>query len=159
MGPVVNARQRDSILAYIESAKAEGGRIVLGGELQTRFDKGYFVLPTLITDIDAKSTVAQQEIFGPVLVVLPYDDDEDAIRIADSTIFGLSTAVFSADLDRAMALARRFRSGTVAVNGAQWFDVQSPFGGYKQSGLGREWGHEGLEDFLEVKTIAFPAAG
>jgi aldehyde dehydrogenase (NAD+) len=159
MGPVVNSRQRDSILAYIESAKAEGGRIVLGGEPQTRFDKGWFVLPTLITDIDPKSTVAQQEIFGPVLVVLPYDDDEDALRIADSTIFGLSTAVFSADLDRAMAMARRFRSGTVGVNGAQWFDVQSPFGGYKQSGLGREWGNEGLEDFLEVKTIAFPAAG
>jgi aldehyde dehydrogenase (NAD+) len=158
MGPVVNARQRESILRYIESARREGGRIVLGGEPQTRFEKGYFVEPTLITGVDPKSAVAQEEIFGPVLVVLPYDDDEDALRIADSTIFGLSTSVFSADTDRALAMARRFRSGTVSVNGAPWFDVQSPFGGYKQSGLGREWGQEGLEDFLEVKTIAFPAA-
>jgi aldehyde dehydrogenase (NAD+) len=89
--------------------------------------------------------------------VLPYDDEDDAVRIADSTIFGLSGAVFSADVDRALGVARRLRTGTVGVNGAQWFDVESPFGGYKQSGLGREWGTEGLEDFLEVKTIAVPA--
>jgi aldehyde dehydrogenase (NAD+) len=158
MGPVVNARQRDSILSYYESARRDG-RIVVGGQPQTRFDKGFFVEPTLITDVDPKATVAQEEIFGPALVVLPYDDDDDAVRIADSTIFGLSSAVYSADLDRALAIARRFRAGTVGVNGAAWFDVQSPFGGYKQSGIGREWGTEGLEDFLEIKTIAFPAAG
>ncbi|RAY17004.1 aldehyde dehydrogenase [Actinomadura craniellae] len=158
MGPVVNARQRDGILRYYESA-ARDGRIVVGGKPTDRFERGYFVEPTLITDIDPKATVAQEEIFGPALVVLPYDDDDDALRIADSTIFGLSSAVFSADLDRAMAMARRFRAGTVGVNGAAWFDVESPFGGYKQSGLGREWGTEGLEDFLEVKTIAYPAAG
>ena len=158
MGPVVNARQRDSILAYYESARRDG-RIVVGGQPQTRFEKGFFVEPTLIADVDPKATVAQEEIFGPALVVLPFDDDEDAVRIADSTIFGLSSAVYSADLDRAMAIARRFRVGTVGVNGAAWFDVQSPFGGYKQSGVGREWGTEGLEDFLEVKTIAFPAVG
>jgi aldehyde dehydrogenase (NAD+) len=93
------------------------------------------------------------------VVVLPYDDDEDALRIADGTEYGLSGAVYSADLDRSMAMARRFRTGTVGVNGAAWFDVESPFGGYKQSGIGREWGTEGLEDFLEVKTIAYPAAG
>ncbi len=156
MGPVVNARQRDNILRYIQSARDEGGRIAVGGEPVDR-EKGFFVPPTLIADVDPKSTVAQEEIFGPVLVVLPYDDEEDAIRIADSTIFGLSGAVYSADPARAMAVARRLRTGTVGVNGAQWFDVQSPFGGYKQSGLGREWGNEGLEDFLEVKTIAFPA--
>ncbi len=156
MGPVVNARQRDGILRYIQSARDEGGRIAFGGEPVDR-DTGYFVPPTLIADVDPKSTVAQEEIFGPVLVVLPYDDEEDAIRIADSTIFGLSGAVYSADPDRALRVARRLRTGTVGVNGAQWFDVQSPFGGYKQSGLGREWGNEGLEDFLEVKTIAFPA--
>jgi acyl-CoA reductase-like NAD-dependent aldehyde dehydrogenase len=158
MGPVVNARQRDSILAYYESARRDG-RIVVGGGTGDRFDRGYWVEPTLIADVDPKATVAQEEIFGPALVVLPYDDEDDAVRIADSTAFGLSTDVHSADLDRALAVARRFRSGTVGVNGAAWFDVDSPFGGYKQSGLGREWGHEGLEDFLEVKTIAFPAAG
>jgi aldehyde dehydrogenase (NAD+) len=156
MGPLVNAAQRDKVLRYYESA-ARDGRIVLGGKPTDRFERGYFVEPTLITDVDPKAAVAQEEIFGPALVVLPYDDDEDALRIADSTIFGLSSAVFSADLDRAMAMARRFRSGTVSVNGAPWFDVESPFGGYKQSGLGREWGTEGLEDFLEVKTIAYPA--
>ena len=91
-------------------------------------------------------------------MILPHDGDDDAVRIADGTMYGLSTAVFGADQERAMALARRFRTGTVSVNGAQWFDVGSPFGGYKQSGLGREWGTEGLEDFLEVKTISFPAA-
>ncbi len=157
MGPVVNARQRDSILRYIQSARDEGGRIAYGGEPLDR-EKGYFVPPTLIADVDPKSTVAQEEIFGPVLVVLPYDDEDDAVRIADNTIFGLSGAVYSADPARALRVARRLRTGTVGVNGAQWFDVQSPFGGYKQSGLGREWGNEGLEDFLEVKTIAFPAA-
>jgi aldehyde dehydrogenase (NAD+) len=157
MGPVVNARQRDGILRYIQSARDAGGRIAFGGEPVDR-EKGYFVPPTLIADVDPKSTVAQEEIFGPVLVVLPYDDEDDAVRIADSTIFGLSGAVYSADPARALAVARRLRTGTVGVNGAQWFDVQSPFGGYKQSGLGREWGNEGLEDFLEVKTIAFPAA-
>jgi aldehyde dehydrogenase (NAD+) len=158
MGPVVNARQRDSILRYYESARRTG-RIVVGGQPQTRFEKGYYVEPTLITDVDPKAAVAQEEIFGPALVVLAYDDEDDAVRIADSTIYGLSAAVYSADPQRAMAMARRFRTGTVGVNGAQWFDVQSPFGGYKQSGLGREWGTEGLEDFLEVKTIAFPPAG
>jgi aldehyde dehydrogenase (NAD+) len=156
MGPVVNARQRDGIMRYIQSARDEGGRIAYGGEPLDR-ETGYFVPPTLIADVDPKSRVAQEEIFGPVLVVLPYDDEEDAIRIADSTIFGLSGAVYSADPARALRVARRLRTGTVGVNGAQWFDVQSPFGGYKQSGLGREWGAEGLEDFLEVKTIAFPA--
>jgi aldehyde dehydrogenase (NAD+) len=156
MGPVVNAAQRDKVLSYYESA-ARDGRIVLGGKPTDRFERGYYVEPTLITDVDPKAPVAQEEIFGPALAVLPYDDEEDALRIADSTIFGLSAAVHSADPERAMAMARRFRSGTVSVNGAPWFDVQSPFGGYKQSGLGREWGTEGLEDFLEVKTIAFPA--
>ncbi|ROO86566.1 aldehyde dehydrogenase (NAD+) [Actinocorallia herbida] len=155
MGPVINAAQRDSIHRFYESA-AKDGRVVVGGKPTERFDRGYFVEPTLITDIDPKASVAQEEIFGPALVVLPYDDDEDALRVADGTIFGLSAAVFSADTDRAMAMARRFRTGTVSVNGAQWFDVESPFGGYKQSGIGREWGTEGLEDFLEVKTISRP---
>jgi aldehyde dehydrogenase (NAD+) len=157
MGPVVNARQRESILAYFESAR-EDGRIVTGGKRGDRYERGYYVEPTLIADVDAKSAVAQEEIFGPALVVLAYDDEEDALRIADSTIFGLSAAVYSPDTERALGLARRMRTGTVGVNGGNWFDVGSPFGGYKQSGLGREWGTEGLEEFLEVKTIAYPAS-
>ena len=156
MGPLINARQRERVLEYYRIAHRDG-RVVLGGQPTDRFERGYYVEPTLITDVDPKSPVAQEEIFGPALVVLPYDDDDDAVRIADGTIYGLSSAVFSTDLERAMGVARRFRAGTVGVNGAQWFDPGSPFGGYKQSGLGREWGTEGLEDFLEVKTIAFPA--
>jgi aldehyde dehydrogenase (NAD+) len=158
MGPVINAAQRDKVLDYYASA-AKDGRVVLGGQPTDRFDRGYFVEPTLITDVETTAAVAQEEIFGPALVILPHDGEDDAVRIADGTIYGLSTAVFGVDQGRAMELARRFRSGTVSVNGAQWFDVESPFGGYKQSGLGREWGTEGLEDFLEVKTIAFPSAG
>lgn len=157
MGPVVSARQRDRVLDYYELARREGN-IVLGGGAAADFDRGYFVEPTLIADVDAKAAVAQEEIFGPALVVLPHDGDDDAVRIADSTIYGLSSAVYSADEERAMAIARRFRAGTVGVNGGAWFDTGSPFGGYKQSGIGREWGTEGLEDFLEVKTIARPAA-
>ena len=155
MGPVINAAQRDRILGYYESARHDG-RIVLGGQPSERFERGYYVEPTLITDVDPKSPVAQEEIFGPALVVLPFEDDEDAIQIADSTIFGLSGAVYSGDLNRSLAIARRLRSGTVGVNGAHWFDTSTPFGGYKQSGVGREWGTEGLEEFLETKIISVP---
>jgi aldehyde dehydrogenase (NAD+) len=155
MGPLVSERQLDGVLAYYELAAAEG-RIVVGGRRSSRFSRGFFVEPTLITDVEPTARVAQEEIFGPALVMLPFDDDDDALRIANGTIYGLSGAVFSADVDRATDLARRLRTGTVGVNGAQWFDPGSPFGGYKQSGLGREWGTAGLEDFLEVKTIARP---
>ncbi|NKQ51599.1 aldehyde dehydrogenase family protein [Amycolatopsis sp. K13G38] len=156
MGPVINAQQRDKVLWYYESARNDG-QIVLGGRPTTRFERGYYVEPTLITGVGPKSPVAQDEVFGPALVVLPFDDDDDAVRIADSTIYGLSSAVYSADRERAMGIARRFRAGTVGVNGGSWFDTDAPFGGYKQSGLGREWGTEGLEEFLETKTIAIPA--
>jgi aldehyde dehydrogenase (NAD+) len=155
MGPLVSRRQLDSVLGYFELAAREG-RVVLGGRRSDRFASGYFVEPTLITDVAPTARVAQEEIFGPALVVLPFDDDDDAVRVADSTIYGLSGGVFSGDVERAMTVARRLRTGTVGVNGAQWFDPGSPFGGYKQSGLGREWGTAGLEDFLEVKTIARP---
>jgi acyl-CoA reductase-like NAD-dependent aldehyde dehydrogenase len=155
MGPLVSKRQLDGVLGYYELAAKEG-RIVTGGRRAERFERGFYVEPTLITDVDPMARVAQEEIFGPALVVLPFEDDDDAVRIANGTIYGLSGAVFSADVERAVALARRLRTGTVGVNGAQWFDPGTPFGGYKQSGLGREWGVEGLEDFLEVKTIARP---
>ena len=157
MGPVVNATQRDRILGYYESARHDG-TIALGGRPTERFERGYYVEPTLITGVDPKATVAQEEIFGPALVVLPFDDDDAAVRIADDTIFGLSSAVYSADLDRAMAIARRFRAGTVGVNGAQWFDTGSPFGGYKQSGFGREGGSWGIEEFLQHKNVFIAGA-
>jgi len=129
-------------------------RLLAGGAAPS--GPGYFVEPTLFSDVDPASRLAQEEIFGPVLAIIPYADEEEAVRIADGTPYGLSAGVFSADEERAMRVARRLRTGTVGVNGAQWFDPESPFGGYKQSGVGREWGTEGLEDFLEVKTIARP---
>ncbi|MCU1644360.1 MAG: ald 5 [Nocardia sp.] len=155
MGPLISERQLERVLGYFELGASEG-RIVTGGRRSDRFERGFFVEPTIITDVAPEARVAQEEIFGPALVVLPYDDEDDAVRIANGTIFGLSGAVFSRDIERAMAVARRLRTGTVGVNGAQWFHASTPFGGYKQSGLGREWGTEGLEDFLELKAIAYP---
>ena len=156
-GPVINARQRDRILGYIEKGKAEGARCLVGGGAATQFDAGYWVQPTLFVDVDPDSTIAQEEIFGPVLVVIPFEDDDDAVRIANNSRYGLSGAVTSASLDRAMAVARRLRTGTVAVNGGQWYGPDSPFGGYKESGIGREHGLEGFSEYLETKTIGYPA--
>ena len=155
-GPLVNAKQRDRVLAYIEQGKAEGANCIVGGGRATQFDKGYFVQPTLFIDVDPDSTIAQEEIFGPVLSVIPYDDDDDAVRIANNSRYGLSGAVNSASLDRALSVARRIRTGTVAVNGGQWFGPDSPFGGYRESGTGREHGIAGFEEYLETKTIGIP---
>ncbi|MDV8070652.1 aldehyde dehydrogenase family protein [Rhodococcus sp. IEGM 1366] len=155
MGPVANARQHESVLRYYEIAN-ETSRVILGGQRTDRFEKGYWVEPTLITDVDPMSTIPQEEVFGPLLTVLTYKDEEDAIAIANNTIFGLAGAVYSDDAEHALSLARRLRSGSIGINGAAAFHSSVPFGGYKQSGLGREWGTEGLEDFLEVKTIAYP---
>jgi aldehyde dehydrogenase (NAD+) len=156
-GPLINARQRERVLGYIEKGKAEGAKCVVGGGPATQFEKGYFVQPTLFVDVDPDMTIAQEEIFGPVLVVIPFDDDDDAVRIANNSRYGLSGGVISKSLDRAMSVARRIRTGTVSVNGGGWFGPDSPFGGYKQSGLGREHGVEGFEEYLETKTLGLPA--
>jgi aldehyde dehydrogenase (NAD+) len=155
-GPLINARQRDRVLGYIEQGKAEGGKCLVGGGPATQFEKGYFVQPTLFVDVDPESTIAQEEIFGPVLVVIPYEDDDDAVRIANNSRYGLSGAVTSASIERALGVARRIRTGTVSVNGGLWFGPDSPFGGYKESGLGREHGVQGFEEYLETKTIGLP---
>jgi aldehyde dehydrogenase (NAD+) len=157
MGPVINKTQYDQVLKYIETGKSEA-TLVAGGGRAEQFERGYFVQPTLFTDVPPNSRIAREEIFGPVVVLIAFDDDDDAVRIANDSDYGLSGAVTSGSVDRAMAVALRLRTGTIAVNGAQWFDPESPFGGYKQSGLGREWGIEGLEDFLETKTISYPVA-
>jgi aldehyde dehydrogenase (NAD+) len=156
MGPLINARQRDRVLGYIEQGKSEGARLVVGGGRPAQFDKGYFVEPTLFVDVDPDSTIAQEEIFGPVLSVLKFDGDADAVRIANNSAYGLSGAVTSASLDRAMAVARQIRTGTISVNGGMWFGPDSPFGGYRQSGNGREHGVEGFGEYLETKTIGLP---
>jgi aldehyde dehydrogenase (NAD+) len=154
-GPVINGRQRDRVLDYIEKGKADGARVLVGGKAADR--KGFFIEPTLFADVNPDSSIAQEEIFGPVLSAIPYDDEADAIRIANDSIYGLSGSVWSADPDRAMRVARKIRTGTLGINGAQWQDVGRPFGGYKQSGNGREWGPEGFEEYLETKCIAYPA--
>ena len=156
-GPVVNARQRDRVLGYIEKGKAEGARLVTGGGPVPGLDKGYFVQPTLFADVDPNSTIAQEEIFGPVLAVIPYEDDADAVRIANNSTYGLSGMVSSASEERALAVARQVRTGTLGVNGGSWFHPDVPFGGYKQSGIGRENGVAGFEEYLETKAIGLPA--
>jgi aldehyde dehydrogenase (NAD+) len=155
-GPLINARQRERVLGYIEKGKAEGARLVVGGGRPPQFEKGYYVEPTLFVDVDPDSTIAQEEIFGPVLAVIPYEDDDDAVRIANNSRYGLSGTVAGGDLDRAYAIAKRLRTGTVSVNGGLWFGPDSPFGGYKESGLGREHGVQGFEEYLETKTLGLP---
>jgi aldehyde dehydrogenase (NAD+) len=157
MGPLINEQQRERVLGYIQLGKAEGATLLVGGGIPASQPKGWFVEPTLFVDVDPDSTIAQEEIFGPVLAVIRYEDDDDAVRIANNSKYGLSGAVTSASLDRALGVAKRIRTGTVSVNGGQWFGPDSPFGGYRDSGIGREHGREGFEEYLEIKTVGLPA--
>ncbi|OBI09569.1 aldehyde dehydrogenase [Mycolicibacter heraklionensis] len=155
MGPLISAKQRDKVHDMVQRAVADGATLVTGGE---KVDPGFFYTPTLLTNVDPDSEIAQEEVFGPVLTVIGYDDDDDAVRIANNSIYGLSGAVFGSQ-ERALALARRIRTGTFSINGGNYFSPDAPFGGYKQSGIGREMGVAGLEEFLESKTFAVPLAG
>ncbi|WP_179471635.1 aldehyde dehydrogenase family protein [Mycolicibacterium vinylchloridicum] len=156
VGPVMNARQRARILSMIEKGKHEA-RLLVGGGTPEAMPVGYYVEPTLFCDVDPDADIAQEEIFGPVLVVIPYDNDDHAVEIANNSIYGLSGAVQGGDVDRAMRVARRLRTGTVGINGGVWLAADTPFGGYKQSGSGRELGMDGFAEFLETKSIALPA--
>lgn len=155
-GPQISRRQQERVLGYIERGRAEGARLLGGGGRPAR--RGFFVEPTLFVDVDPRATIAQEEIFGPVCCVIPYEDDEQAVRIANDSVYGLSGAVYSSDEARALDVARRIRTGTISVNGGQWFQVDAPFGGYRQSGIGRENGEQGFEEHLETKVIALPGA-
>jgi acyl-CoA reductase-like NAD-dependent aldehyde dehydrogenase len=156
LGPLVSATQRDRVRGYIQKGIDEGATLVTGGvEPPEGLDKGYFVKPTIFADVTSDMTIAQEEIFGPVLVIMPYDSEDEAVDIANSTIYGLSGGVQSGDLERAKAFARRLRTGQVEVNGGG-FNIQAPFGGYKQSGNGRELGKFGLEEFTEIKSMQLP---
>lgn len=157
MGPLINATQRERVLGFIETGKSEGARLLAGGKRPEHLKKGYFVEPTLFVDVDPDSTIAQEEIFGPVLSVIRYEDDADAVRIANNSHYGLSGSVASASLERAMGIARQIRAGTMSVNGGLYFGPDSPFGGYKDSGIGREHGLEGFAEYLETKTVGLPA--
>jgi aldehyde dehydrogenase (NAD+) len=153
-GPVISARQRDRIQGYLDSAIAEGGTFACGGGRPADREVGFFIEPTVIAGLGNDARVSQEEIFGPVLTVIPHDGDDDAVRIANDSAYGLSGTVFGADPDRAARAAARVRAGTININGGVWYSADAPFGGYKQSGNGREMGLAGFEEYLETKTIA-----
>ncbi|MFD9023205.1 aldehyde dehydrogenase family protein [Streptomyces parvulus] len=153
IGPVVNAKQQERVRGYIEKGVAEGARLVAGGP-EAPQERGYFVSPTVLADVTEDMTVAQDEIFGPVLSVLRYEDEEDALRIANGTVYGLAGAVWAGDEAEAVAFARRMETGQVDINGGR-FNPLAPFGGYKQSGVGRELGAHGLTEYLQTKSLQF----
>ena len=153
LGPLVSDAQRERVRGYIEKGIEEGAKLVTGGaEPPEGLDRGYFVRPTVFSDVKTDMTIAQEEIFGPVLAIIPYDDEEDAVRIANDSVYGLAGGVWSADEERAKRVARRIRTGQVEINGGV-FNPLAPFGGYKQSGHGRELGSFALEEFLQVKSM------
>jgi aldehyde dehydrogenase (NAD+) len=154
MGPLVREQQRQRVLGYIRKGVEEGGRIVVGGGIPAHLPKGYFVEPTVIADVKQDDTIAQEEIFGPVLAVIPHDGDDDAVAIANNSKYGLSGGVIGASMEHARAIANRVRTGTIAVNGGLYYGADVPFGGYKQSGVGREMGKAGFEEYLEIKAVA-----
>jgi aldehyde dehydrogenase (NAD+) len=156
-GPLISARQRDRVQEYLDSATAVGGTFACGGGRPADRDTGFFIEPTVIAGLDNNAKVAREEIFGPVLTVIAHDGDDDAVRIANDSPYGLSGTVFSADEERAAGIAARMRVGTVNVNGGVWYSADMPFGGYKQSGIGREMGLAGFEEYLETKAIATAA--
>ena len=156
-GPVISARQRDRVQGYLDSAVNEGGKFACGGGRPAGRDTGFFIEPTVIAGLDNNAEVAREEIFGPVLTVIAHDGDDDAVRIANDSPYGLSGTVFSSDPERAAGIAARMRVGTVNVNGGVWYSADMPFGGYKQSGIGREMGLAGFEEYLEIKAIATAA--
>ncbi len=155
LGPVISAAQRESVTDYIRKGIAEGAELLCGGaDAPAGFSKGYYVQPTIFGRVKPGCTIEQEEIFGPVLSIITYKDEDDAVRIANNSIYGLSGAVWASTDERAISVARRMRTGQVDINGGQ-YNIQAPFGGYKQSGNGRELGKYGMEDFLEFKSLQF----
>jgi acyl-CoA reductase-like NAD-dependent aldehyde dehydrogenase len=153
LGPLVSETQRERVRSYIEKGEAEGAKLLTGGAAPPEgLERGYFVRPTVFSDVTPEMTIAQEEIFGPVLAIQPYEDEDDAIRIANATDYGLAGGVWSADQDRAIGVARRIRTGQIEINGGA-FNPVAPFGGYKQSGHGRENGRYAIEELLQVKSL------
>ncbi len=157
VGPVVAERQRSRIEGYLDSGREEGATVAIGGGRPASMSKGWYVEPTVFTNVDNKMKIAQEEIFGPVLVVIPYDGDDQAVEIANDSNYGLCGSVWTGDNDRGLGLARQVRTGTYMLNSPVPIDFTTPFGGFKESGVGREFGPEGLDSFLEKKSIALPA--
>ncbi|OBG90468.1 aldehyde dehydrogenase [Mycobacterium sp. E3251] len=157
-GPLVSAKQRGRVLDYIEIAKREGGRVTVGGGVPEGLDRGYFVAPTVVADVEPAHTIFQEEVFGPVLSITPYEGGDDAaVELANDSRYGLAGAIMGST-ERAMAVARRIRTGSLMINSAMYYGADAPFGGYKMSGIGRQNGHEGFEQYLQTKTIGYPIA-
>ena len=152
MGPLISEPQRARVERYIRKGVEEGGRLVAGGGRPPGLPRGHYVEPTIFADVRSGMTIAQEEIFGPVLAILPYDREEEAVAIANDTVYGLGGGVWSGDRDRALRVARRMRTGQVDINGGH-FNPYAPFGGYKRSGLGREFGMYGILEYLQVKSL------
>ena len=152
LGPLISETQRRRVEGYIQAGVQEGARLIAGGKRPAAFARGHYLEPTIFSDVQSSMTIAREEIFGPVLSILPYDTEEDAIAIANDTSYGLAGGVWSADRERALRVARRLRTGSVDVNGAR-FNPLAPFGGYKRSGVGREFGKYGLDEYLQIKAI------
>jgi aldehyde dehydrogenase (NAD+) len=157
VGPVISAAQKDRVLSAVEQARRDGASITVGGSeitgLPEHLDGGHYVAPTVIVGVDNSAAIAQQEVFGPVLIVMPFDDDDEAVRIANDSVYGLAGAVMSRSMERGMTIARRIRTGSFGVNGGMFYGADAPFGGYKNSGVGRQCGIEGFQQYLETKTI------
>ncbi|MGA1826782.1 aldehyde dehydrogenase family protein [Microbacterium sp.] len=154
LGPVASSNQFDTVRGFIDRAIADGARLITGGPERVR-EPGYFLAPTVFADVDPQSELAQEEVFGPVLAIIPYRDEADALRIANDSLYGLSGAVWSSSDDRAIAFARGIRTGQVDINGGR-YNPRAPFGGYKRSGVGRELGSMGLEEYLQTKSLQLP---
>jgi acyl-CoA reductase-like NAD-dependent aldehyde dehydrogenase len=158
-GPVISDKQRRRVLGYIQKGIDEGATLLVGGtDAPATRDKGFWVKPTLFVDVDNAMTIAQEEIFGPVLVVIPYGNEEEAIRIANDSVYGLAGNVMSGSLEHSLAVVRRLRAGFIGVNGAAAYGADAPFGGYKASGLGRQNGCAGFDQYTEIKSVAYPVA-
>jgi aldehyde dehydrogenase (NAD+) len=153
-GPQISELQRARVLGHIHRARAQGARLLVGGGIPAQFSKGYYVEPTLFVDVENSMELAQEEVFGPVAAVIPFEDDAHALKIANDSRYGLGGGIFSANEDRALRFARGLRTGTVSINGGVRYGADAPFGGYKHSGIGRQNGLEGFEQYLETKTVA-----
>jgi acyl-CoA reductase-like NAD-dependent aldehyde dehydrogenase len=155
---VISDKQRTRVLGYVQKGIDEGATCLVGGtEPPAGLDKGFWVRPTLFVNVDNKTTIAQEEIFGPVLVVIPYQDEEDAIRIANDSMYGLAGNVISGSVEHSLAVARRLQAGFIALNGTAPYGADTPFGGYKASGVGRQNGVAGFDQYTEIKSVAYPA--